>query len=296
MRILVLQHIACEPPAEYENVLSERDVELVRIELDEGEALPDRRDFDAVIAMGGPMDTGEVELHPWLTAEKRLIAELVEAETPFWGVCLGAQLLADALGAKVYRGPAAEIGVLPLFLTEAAARDPITTGLPRTLPAFHWHSCGLNDSTRGHGRSTTRAAAIRAANAFACRIGATRHPAHCESRCAAPRPNPLPQAGEGGDMPATVAEANSPFLPPSDEGTCRRQWPQQAPLSACVRWRDVSTPVAAASSPFRLRQLKERVDASGRSKLPFPPASVEGTCRRLWPQPAPSPACGRGLG
>lgn len=144
MRILVLQHVACEPPAEYENVLSERDVELVRVELDEGGALPDRRDFDAVIAMGGPMDTDEVELHPWLTTEKRLIAELVAAETPFWGVCLGAQLLADALGARVYRGPAAEIGVLPVFLTDAAARDPVTTDLPRTLPAFHWHSCGFD--------------------------------------------------------------------------------------------------------------------------------------------------------
>lgn len=141
MRILVLQHIACEPPAEYENVLREHHAELVRVELDEGEPLPDWRDFDAVVAMGGPMDTFEEDLHPWLKDEKRAIAELVDEGKPFWGVCLGAQLLADALGARVYPGTAPEIGVLPITLTPFAAADPITAGLPKTLPAFHWHSC-----------------------------------------------------------------------------------------------------------------------------------------------------------
>ncbi len=141
MRVLVLQHIACEPPAEYESVLREHGAELIRVELDEGEPLPDWRDFDAVVAMGGPMDTFEEDLHPWLVDEKRAIAELVEAGLPFWGVCLGAQLLADALGARVHSGPAPEIGVLPISLTASAGDDPLTTGLPAALPAFHWHSC-----------------------------------------------------------------------------------------------------------------------------------------------------------
>src|SRR5665648_1049418 len=102
MRILVLQHIACEPPGVYEDVLEEHGAELVRVELDKGEPLPDWREFDACLAMGGPMDTDEVDLHPWLATEKRSIAELVAAGLPFWGVCLGAQLLADVLGARVY--------------------------------------------------------------------------------------------------------------------------------------------------------------------------------------------------
>ena len=141
MRVLVLQHIACEPPGEYENVLREHDAELVRIELDKGEVLPSWRDFDAIVAMGGPMDTFEENLFPWLRDEKKLIAEAVRAGLPFWGVCLGAQLLADALGARVYAGPLPEIGVLPIVLTPASAGDAVMAGLPATVPAFHWHSC-----------------------------------------------------------------------------------------------------------------------------------------------------------
>jgi len=141
MRVLVIQHIACEPPGEYEQMLIEAGAELVRVEIDEGESLPDWRDFDAVVAMGGPMDTFEEDIYPWLVEEKRAIAELTAAGTPFWGVCLGAQLLADALGARVYPGGGPEIGVLPLTLTSHAGDDPLTTGLPQTVPAFHWHSC-----------------------------------------------------------------------------------------------------------------------------------------------------------
>ena len=94
MEILVLQHIACEPPGVFEDVLVERGATIHRVELDEGEPLPERRDFDAVIAMGGPMSVNDEDEHPWLRDEKRLVAETVRAGTPFWGVCLGVQLLA----------------------------------------------------------------------------------------------------------------------------------------------------------------------------------------------------------
>ncbi len=73
LRTLVLQHIACEPPGVFEDVLHERGAELHRVELDQGEPLPDWREFDAIVAMGGPMSaTDDAEL-PWLTGEKRLI-------------------------------------------------------------------------------------------------------------------------------------------------------------------------------------------------------------------------------
>lgn len=81
MDTLVLQHIACEPPGVYEDVLLERGARIHRVELDEGDPLPDWRDFDAIVAMGGPMSVNE-EL-PWLRAEKALIAESVRAGLPF---------------------------------------------------------------------------------------------------------------------------------------------------------------------------------------------------------------------
>ena len=139
MDVLVLQHIACEPPGVYEDVLLERGARIHRVELDEGEPLPDGRDFSAVVAMGGPMSANDERDLPWLRAEKAFIAETVRAGTPFFGACLGAQLLAASLGAEVTTGPAPEVGLLPVFLTEAAADDPLFAGLPRELLTLQWH-------------------------------------------------------------------------------------------------------------------------------------------------------------
>jgi len=139
--VLVLQHIACEPPGVYEDVLNERGAAICRVELDEGEPLPeDLRGFDAVIAMGGPMGAYEDAEHDWLAGEKEAIAGAVRAGVPFFGVCLGAQLLAASLGARVYRGPTPEVGVLPVTLTEEGRGDPVFSALPAEVPTLQWHS------------------------------------------------------------------------------------------------------------------------------------------------------------
>ena len=138
--LLVLQHIACEPPGSYEEELLRRGGEVVRVEVDEGQPLPDWRGFDGIIAMGGPMGAYEDERHPWLVQERRLIAEAVRAGAPFWGVCLGAQLLAASLGAKVAPGPEPEIGVLEVALTPEGAVDPVFGLAPATFRALQWHS------------------------------------------------------------------------------------------------------------------------------------------------------------
>ena len=109
------------------------------MELDEGEPLPDWRDFAAIVAMGGPMSVNDEEELPWLGAEKALIAEAVRAGLPFFGACLGVQLLAVSLGAEVAPGPAPEVGILPVFLTEAAASDPVFADLPPELLTLQWH-------------------------------------------------------------------------------------------------------------------------------------------------------------
>ena len=137
--LLVLQHIACEPPAAFEDELRSRGLDVVRVELDEGDALPDWRDFPAVVVMGGPMGAYDEAEHGWLAPEKRLLRDAVEGGVPVWGVCLGAQLLASALGARVYRGERPEVGVLPVELTAEAADDPVFAAAPASFPALQWH-------------------------------------------------------------------------------------------------------------------------------------------------------------
>jgi GMP synthase (glutamine-hydrolysing) len=137
--VLVLQHIACEPPGVFEDVLRERGARLHRVELDEGEPLPGRHGFDAIIAMGGPMSVNDEDEHPWLRDEKALVADAVRAGTPFFGVCLGVQLLAASLGARVYTGAEPEVGLLPVELTVEGQADPVFAGTPSPLVTLQWH-------------------------------------------------------------------------------------------------------------------------------------------------------------
>ena len=140
-RFLVLQHIACEPPGSYEDELRARGYTLERIEIDEGERLPDWRKFTGLIVMGGPMGAYEEDHRlPWLAEEKALIADAVHGGMPMWGACLGAQLLAASLGAHVAPGPRAEVGVLAVQHTPAGAADPVFSVLPDEFPALQWHA------------------------------------------------------------------------------------------------------------------------------------------------------------
>jgi len=139
-RILVLQHIACEPPGAYEDVMVERGARLHRVELDEGDPLPDWREFDGMVVMGGPMGAGDDAEHPWLAAERNCVREAVDVGLPFFGACLGSQLLAASLGANVYKGATPEVGVLDVDLTDAGRDDPVLGGLPPSFPTLQWHS------------------------------------------------------------------------------------------------------------------------------------------------------------
>jgi GMP synthase (glutamine-hydrolysing) len=139
MDVLVLQHIACEPPGAFEDVLVAAGADIHRVELDEGDPLPSWQNYVAIVAMGGPMSVNDDAELPWLTAEKQAIAEAVRAGVPYWGSCLGVQLLAAALGARVYPGTQPEVGVLPVTLTEEGQADPIFTGLPAEFPTLQWH-------------------------------------------------------------------------------------------------------------------------------------------------------------
>jgi len=135
----VVQHIRCEPPGIFADLLQARGIGIDTVELDEGDELPDWQDVDLVVAMGGPMGAYDEADHPWLTGEKQWIAQAVRAGKPYLGVCLGAQLLAASLGAKVSTGPAPEVGVLPVTLTTEGQADPVFSGLDRSFLALQWH-------------------------------------------------------------------------------------------------------------------------------------------------------------
>jgi GMP synthase-like glutamine amidotransferase len=137
MHIAVLQHIDCEPAAAYLPVLSEHgSVTTVRMGSDD---LPQPSDVDAVVTMGGPMGVHDVVEYPWLRDEVTFLTRAIDHGAAVWGVCLGAQLLATALGAEVYPGPEPEVGVAEVTLTESATTDPVLSGVSTGFPALHWH-------------------------------------------------------------------------------------------------------------------------------------------------------------
>jgi GMP synthase-like glutamine amidotransferase len=140
VRLLVLQHIACEHPGVFSEVVAQRGVEATAVQLDQGEPLPDWREFDATLAMGGPMGAGDDAEHVWLAAERELVAEAVADGRPFLGVCLGVQLLAAALGAPVYPAERPEVGLLEVELTDEGRADPLFAGIDERLVSLQWHA------------------------------------------------------------------------------------------------------------------------------------------------------------
>jgi GMP synthase (glutamine-hydrolysing) len=118
-------------------------VELDERRLRAGEPLPSLSEVDGLLSLGGDQSVRDIARDPMLTAEAALLREAVEAGVPVFGVCLGAQLLAHALGGSVARLPRRMVQWAPITVLEAAHGDPVTGALPAGAVALHWNEDGF---------------------------------------------------------------------------------------------------------------------------------------------------------
>ena len=137
-RLLVLKHAPYEGPAAIAEWAASQGHELTEHAWYETPQAPTTMP-DALVVMGGPMNVDEEDAYQWLATEKEFIRQIIAAEVPILGICLGAQLIAAALGKRVFPNDQQELGWLPLSRTDAASRHPALSVFPDQLSVFHWH-------------------------------------------------------------------------------------------------------------------------------------------------------------
>ena len=136
MRAHVLQHVSFEGLGSIAAWLSQRGAGTSSTRFFESDPLPALDDVDLLIILGGPMSVNDEEQLPWLREEKAFIARAVASGKAVLGICLGAQLIASALGSRVYPGSEKEIGWWPIAGESA---PPGAFAFPATATVFHWH-------------------------------------------------------------------------------------------------------------------------------------------------------------
>jgi GMP synthase-like glutamine amidotransferase len=135
MHAVCLQHVPFEGTGAFEKALAKRGVSLDSY-LVPRDGLP--KDVgDLLIVMGGPMSVNDLD--PWIEKETAFIRSTLQGNKPVVGICLGSQLMAKALGARVRSGKALEIGMTPVCLTDAGKQDPVFGMCPATFEVFEWH-------------------------------------------------------------------------------------------------------------------------------------------------------------
>jgi GMP synthase-like glutamine amidotransferase len=141
MRVHVLQHVSFEGLGSIASWLDARQARMSYTRFFEAPTLPTLDSIDMIIIMGGPMSVNDDDKFPWLVQEKQFIRDAVVRGTRILGICLGAQLIAGAMGARVYRNPIKEIGWFPVRAVSIPAGN---LRLPHECTAFHWHGETFN--------------------------------------------------------------------------------------------------------------------------------------------------------
>ena len=139
MRIHCLQHVTYEGPGSILRWARQKGHGFTRSHLPDGHRLPAADSFDMLVVMGGPMSVHDEAAHPWLVEEKRFIGAAIRDGKKVLGVCLGSQLVAQALGARVYRNEAKEIGWFKVMKAEDAKRSELSQAFPDEMEVLHWH-------------------------------------------------------------------------------------------------------------------------------------------------------------
>jgi GMP synthase-like glutamine amidotransferase len=139
MRVHYLQHVPFEGLGCIQSWLERRSAEVSATRPYEEARFPDPSELDRLIVLGGPMSVNDEGLHPWLAPEKRFLAETIAASKSVLGICLGAQLIASALGAKVFPNPEREIGWFPIEPARGASGSAFSPLFAAPLEVFHWH-------------------------------------------------------------------------------------------------------------------------------------------------------------
>lgn len=134
IRIHIIQHVEFEKPGLIEKWVKENNHSISFSYLYKNQLLPDFKDFDLLLILGGPAGVYETSKFEWIEPEIKFIKECIKRKKAILGICLGAQLLAAALGSEVYKGPHKEIGWLPVTFDST-----ILSFLPEKLTVFHWH-------------------------------------------------------------------------------------------------------------------------------------------------------------
>jgi GMP synthase-like glutamine amidotransferase len=139
MNTLIIKHVDIEGPGLIEYYLRQEKIPYQLLNLNSDIRLPKPDDFTHLVILGGPMNVYEEDCYPFLKDEDLFIKEAIQRGKSILGICLGAQLMAKALGAKVFKGPVKEVGWFDVSLTRIGSRDPLFSNLPRTFPVFQWH-------------------------------------------------------------------------------------------------------------------------------------------------------------
>lgn len=139
LRIHYFQHVAHEGIGSIEEWIKTEGHSITATRFFNGEQLPELNDLDWLIIMGGPMNVNDEKDYPWLAAEKKFIRQAIDAGKTVLGICLGSQLVSDALGAKVYKNKEKEIGWFNIELTHSAQTEDLFSDMGSRLKVFHWH-------------------------------------------------------------------------------------------------------------------------------------------------------------